>query len=69
MSRHLRLIAGDAERRERDQIEQANHLAHLGGRWVLEALRAVRRGQKIESVLDDFQRVPRWRGLRVVGRS
>lgn len=69
MSGHLSLIAADADRRERDQIEMAAHLASLGGRHVLEALRAVRRGQKIISVLEEFQTVPRWRGLRVVGVS
>jgi hypothetical protein len=66
---HLRLVASDANRREREQIELAEHLAYLGGRHVLEALRAVRRGQTIISVLQDFQTLPRWRGLRVVGRD
>jgi hypothetical protein len=66
---HLRLVASDANRREREQIELAEHLAHLGGRHVLEALRAVRRGQTVISVLQDFQTLPRWRGLRVVGVS
>jgi predicted metal-dependent RNase len=59
----------DADRRELAQIELANHIAQLGGRFVLEALRAVRRGQTIISVLEDFQRIARWRGLRVVGRN
>ena len=65
----LRLIAADANRREIEQIELANHLAHLGGRHVLEAMREVRRGRTILAVLEDFQRLPRWRGLRVVGVS
>ncbi len=67
MSVHLRLVAADDERRELDQIELANHLAHLGGRHVLEAMRAVRRGQTIISVLQEFQTIPRWRGGCVVG--
>jgi hypothetical protein len=65
----LSLVAADANRREREQIELADHIAHLGGRHVLEALRAVRRGQTILSVLGDFQRIPKWPGLRVVGVS
>jgi hypothetical protein len=63
------MTPADADRRELAQIELANHIAQLGGRFVLEALRAVRRGQTIISVLEDFQRIPRWRGLRVVGRN
>jgi hypothetical protein len=63
------MTPADADRRELAQIELANHIAQLGGRSVLEALRAVRRGQTIISVLEDFQRIPRWRGLRVVGRN
>jgi hypothetical protein len=62
-------LADDAEFHELELIDLANHLAWLGGRSVLEALRAVRRGQKIHSVLDEFQSIPRWRGLRVVARS
>lgn len=63
----LQAVSLDAERRELAQIEKAKYLAHLGGRHVLEALRAARRGQSIVSVLEEFQRIPRWRGLRVVG--
>jgi hypothetical protein len=59
----------EAERRFQEQIELANHIANLGGRYVWEAMRAVRRGQTIQSVLEEFQRLPRWRGLRVVGVS
>jgi hypothetical protein len=62
-----RADAFDAHRRELAQIEMAAHVAHLGGRPVLEALRAVRRGQSIIAVLEEFQYIPRWRGLRVVG--
>jgi hypothetical protein len=64
---HLRIVASDGNRRWQEQIRLADHIASLGGRHVLEAMRAVRNGQTIESVLEDFQNLPRWRGLRVVG--
>jgi hypothetical protein len=64
---HLRVVASDDDRRQQQQIHLANHIASLGGRHVLEAMRAVRRGQTIQSVLEDFQTLPRWRGMRVVG--
>ena len=68
-AKHLRLVASDANRRWQEQICLADHLASLGGRYVLEAMRAVRNGQTIQSVLEEYQDLPRWRGLRVVGVS
>jgi hypothetical protein len=66
-AKHLRLVASDCHRRFEEQIHLADHIASLGGRYVLEAMRAVRNGQTIQSVLEDFQHLPRWRGLRIVG--
>jgi hypothetical protein len=67
MRHHLRLVAEDDDRRLREQIRMADHIASLGGYSVLQAMRAASAGQSIESVLQEFQTVPRWPGLRVVG--
>jgi hypothetical protein len=66
---HLHLVASEGHRRWQEQIQLADRIAHLGGRHVLEAMRAVERGQSIQSVLEEFQTLPRWRGLRVVAVS
>ncbi len=56
--KHLRAIAQEDNRRELEQIEMASYIANLGGRYVLEALRAVRRGQTIISMLQEFHTLP-----------
>jgi hypothetical protein len=54
-AKHLRIVASDDERRWQEQIILANRIAALGGRSVLEAMRAVRRGESIQCVLEEFQ--------------
>lgn len=43
---------------EQQRLDLAGRLANCGGRPVLEALRAVKSGESIDSVLRDFARLP-----------